>query len=326
MKYTVIIPTNRPIEKILPLLQSLEAQTEQASTIFIVYDKVLGPSELTSMQTYVSSNCSDDFADTIERITNIDHAFVPHTGVSYMRNFAVHLVKTPYILYVDDDNTFAHDFCSILLQTATAYHKQSDTDCMLIPTERYQWHIRSRGYSARNPLLGTTIRASGQTQTLADQTILPISFSASNCLRWSTEIFRSTPFDADMPFVYEDFDMTIRAKRKWVALFCLTDLAIEHHMCPKSKLQDMYIDTADRAYQKSKNRLIFAKHYYANSSMLLVYLCTGLWIHTAYLILLTLYAAPRGQKYSIIDAILQGTKAGLYSFRSSSRAWHDWSI
>lgn len=82
----------------------------------------------------------------------------------------------------------------------------------------------------------------------------------------------------------------------------------------------MYIDTADRAYQKSKNRLIFAKHYYANSAILLVYLCTGLWIHTAYLILLTLYAAPRGKKYPIIDAILQGTKAGLYSFRSSSRA------
>jgi GT2 family glycosyltransferase len=326
MKYSVIIPTNRAIEKILPLLQSLEAQTEQASAIFIVYDKILGPSELSSMQTYVSANCSDDFADTIEWITNINHAFVPHTGVSYMRNFAINAIKTPYILYVDDDNTFAHDFTQRLLHTATAYHKQYNTDCILIPTERYQWSVRSRGYRRRNRLLGTTIGASGQTEMLGKENVLPISFAASNCLRWSTEIFRSTPFDADMPFVYEDFDMTIRAKRKWVALFCLTDLAIEHHMCPKSKLQDMYIDTADRAYQKSKNRLIFAKHYYANSAMLLVYLCTGLWIHTAYLILLTLYAAPRGQKYSIIDAILQGTKAGLYSFRSSSRAWHDWSI
>lgn len=53
-------------------------------------------------------------------------------------------------------------------------------------------------------------------------------------------------------------------------------------MCPKSKLQDMYIDTADRAYQKSKNRLIFAKHYYANSSMLLVYLCTGLYTYSIF--------------------------------------------
>ncbi len=99
MKYSVIIPTNRAIEKILPLLQSLEAQTEQAAAIFIVYDKILGPSELASMQTYVSANCSDDFVDTIERITNINHAFVPHTGVSYMRNFAINAIKTPYILY-----------------------------------------------------------------------------------------------------------------------------------------------------------------------------------------------------------------------------------
>ncbi len=138
MKYTVIIPTNRAIEKILPLLQSLEAQTEQASTIFIVYDKILGPSELTSMQAYVSSNCSYDFADRILRITNIDHAFVPHTGVSYMRNFAVHLIKTPYILYVDDDNTFAHDFTQRLLHTVTRHHKEYGADCILIPTERYQ--------------------------------------------------------------------------------------------------------------------------------------------------------------------------------------------
>ncbi len=91
-------------------------------------------------------------------------------------------------------------------------------------------------------------------------------------------------------------------------------------MTPKSKLQDMYINTPERSYQKAKNRLIFAKHYYANRAMLLVYLCTGLWIHTLYLIILALYAAPRGQKYTIIDAILQGTKKGLHSFRSSSRA------
>lgn len=138
MKYSVIIPTNRAIEKIVPLLQSLEAQTEQAAAIFIVYDKILGPNELKSMQTYVNANCSDDITDQIQWITNVDHAFVPHTGVSYMRNFAVHLVKTPYILYVDDDNTFAHDFAQRLLHTATAYHKQYNTDCILIPTERYQ--------------------------------------------------------------------------------------------------------------------------------------------------------------------------------------------
>lgn len=183
MHYTVIIPTNRAIEKIIPLLQSLEAQTEQASTIFIVYDKVLGPSELTSMQTYISANCSDHFVDTIERITNINHAFVPHTGVSYMRNFPIRLVKTPYILYIDDDNTFAHDFTQRLLQTATVYRKQHNTDCILIPTERYQGHIRSCGYRGRNPLLGTTVDASGQTQLLGKENVLSIGFAASNCLR-----------------------------------------------------------------------------------------------------------------------------------------------
>ena len=326
MKYSVIIPTNRAIEKILPLLQSLEAQTEQAKAVFIVYDKILGPSELTSMQTYVIANCSDDFSDRIQRITNIDHAFVPHTGVSYMRNFPLQLVKTPYILYIDDDNTFAHDFTQRLLHTTTAYHKQYNTDCILIPTERYQWSVRSRGYRRRNPLLGTTISASGHTQILGEENVLPISFAASNCLRWSTAIFRSTPFDVDMPFVYEDFDMTIRAKRKWVALFCLTDLAIEHHMSPKSKLQDMYIDTPDRAYQKSKNRIIFTKHYYTHKIWGLLYMFTGLRIHTLYLMLLALLSAPRNKKLSIVWAIAKGTLAGLDSLGWSPRTWHDWSI
>lgn len=316
MHYSVIIPTNRAIEKILPLLQSVEAQTEAAATIFIVYDKILGPNELKSMQSYIATNCSDTFTDKIQRITNIDYPFTPHKGVSYVRNFAVHLVKTPYILYIDDDNTCAHDFTQRLLQTAIAYKKQSGTDCLLIPTERYEWQVRSRGYRRRNPLLGTTIDASGDGFVLATEKVLPINFAASNCLRWATDIFRATPFDTDMPFVYEDFDMTIRARRKWVALLCLTDLAIEHHMSPKSKLQDMYIDTPERAYQKAKNRIIFAKHYYTHKIAGLLYMFTGLWIHTLYLLALTLFVAPRGKKYTIIFAILQGTQAWLNSLSS----------
>jgi hypothetical protein len=213
-----------------------------------------------------------------------------------------------------------------LLQTTTAHQKIYKNDCLLIPTERYEWHVRSHGYSGWNPLLWTTIAASGQSQLLADTHILPITFSSSNCLRWSTAIFRSTPFDTDMPFVYEDFDMTIRATRKWVPMFCLTDLAIEHHMSPKSKLQDMYIDTADRAYQKSKNRIIFAKHYYRHKIRGLLYMFTGLRVHTLYLTILALFAAPRAKKFSIIVAIAQGTNAWLHSLSSSPRVWHDWSI
>ncbi len=67
-----------------------------------------------------------------------------------------------------------------------------------------------------------------------------------------------------MPFVYEDFDMTIRAKRKGIAIYCIANLPIEHHMTTKTKLQDMYIDTPEKAYQKAKNRILFANHYYTN--------------------------------------------------------------
>lgn len=135
MHYSVIIPTNRPVEKILPLLQSLEAQTEPASHIFIVYDKLLGPTELASMQSYLHANCS---LSTIQWITNVDHPFLPHKGVSYVRNFALHLIKTPYILYIDDDNTLGHDFASSLLAVAQAHKKTYMSDCLLVPTERYQ--------------------------------------------------------------------------------------------------------------------------------------------------------------------------------------------
>lgn len=112
-----------------------------------------------------------------------------------------------------------------------------------------------------------------------------------------------------MPFVYEDFDMTIRATRKGIALFCITDLAIEHHMIAKTKLQDMYIDTPEKAYQKAKNRIIFADHYYIHKIRGLLYLFIGLRVHTIYLLLLATVSAPWGKKIAIVAAIMRGTGA-----------------
>lgn len=85
-----------------------------------------------------------------------------------------------------------------------------------------------------------------------------ISFASSNCLFGATELFRQFPFAEDMPFVYEDFCMTRTLSTSVQnSLLLLPTVYVQHMMQQKSKLQDLYIDTPFRAYQKAKNRILF---------------------------------------------------------------------
>lgn len=146
MTYSVVIPTNRSPVDYMPTLQSLENQTMWAQKIFLIIDKVITQTQLDQIKEEVSQHCAKDFCQTIEYVTNINHAYIPHRGVSYVRNFGISLVKSLYTLCVDDDNTFEHNFVEDLVRISDVYQEKYNQPCLLIPTEWYKGKIRSRGY------------------------------------------------------------------------------------------------------------------------------------------------------------------------------------
>lgn len=83
-----------------------------------------------------------------------------------------------------------------------------------------------------------------------------LMLASSNCLIGPTAIFVKYPFRQDVPFVYEDMIMTGEMSRGGVSLICDTWVTVVHHHGERSPLAELYADTPERAYHKSKHRIL----------------------------------------------------------------------
>jgi hypothetical protein len=54
--YSVVIPTRRPVQKILPTLLSITIQSEQPQRVFIVIDKKVEKKELEEYRNVIIEN------------------------------------------------------------------------------------------------------------------------------------------------------------------------------------------------------------------------------------------------------------------------------
>jgi GT2 family glycosyltransferase len=309
--YSVVIPSNRNIVNVIPTLQSLDSQIIKPDTIYIVYDRILTQPAINEIQEFLSKEFDDDFMTSVELVTHLTYDFRPGQGVSYVRNYPIHIIKSDFVLFVDDDNTFMYDFTQTLINISQEYHTYHNNYPILIPSERRHGHRHSHGYRSFNYVLGIQNPAKPwHFQTYADHKCFSIQFSSSNCLRMQTKTAWQYPFNESMTFTYEDFEMTRRATRNGIAMLCVYSLAIQHHIRPKTPLEKTYIDHPDVAYNKARNRIRFVR-YTATKFQLIIYITLGLWSHTIFLLLKVRIYAPFPSNWRITRAILRGTRDSL---------------
>ena len=92
-----------------------------------------------------------------------------------------------------------------------------------------------------------------------------------------------------------------------VKLYCDTKVIIHHYHAHRSRLAELYIDTPDRAYYKSKHRILLVHTIAKSRLQLLVFYTIGIWGHTFWLCLHIFFYAPVTRWISLFLALIRGT-------------------
>ncbi len=311
---TVIIPSNRTFDDAKNLYKSIFLQVLLPKQIIILLDRDLKIEELLDYQSSLMNlinwifennlnikindignlwiNFWKDKTLNIKIVNNLtDKNFVSGQWASFVRNYWIKLVNTKYLLSVDDDNKFEKDFLKKMSDLAF-----SCPNSLIIPTELYKQtnNVRSMWYKDFNYLIGrqvSLLKAQSDFQKFKAKKCYKIAFASSNCLFWPSKIFKEILFDENIPFVYEDFIFTSKVSKKY-SLFVWTNVFVNHIFRDKTRVQELYISNEFLAFQKWRNRVVFAKTF-LKKYQFIIYLFTWLWIHTLYLILMIVIYLPK---------------------------------
>ena len=182
---------------------------------------------------------------------------------------------------------------------------------MIQPLEEYRRSgvLRFTGYSGFSPF-----RVRPQKIVYNPDITKPYisPLAPSNCFLGATKLFLRYPFVDKLSFVYEDFlFFGILSKHGYPVYMC-PSVRTHHMMSPRTKLQNLYIDTPERAFQKMRNKSILMKTI-GSSRDLLIYYSLGWWLQSGRSGLHIVVFAPRKDKLPLCRAIVHGSIVGLFS-------------
>lgn len=261
--YSVVIPSNRQVEAISPLILSLVNQTFLPQEIIIVWDQRATLEEFALYHDHLYSLfhlVNHVKLRIIHPLT--DQNFRIGQGASFVRNYGRAQVQTPYMIFIDDDNVVAEDFAQLIF---AFIDQQVHDQAMILAPLQYDpttSELRAALATGFNYRLSRPIWATHQLLETTDRYV-PLSLASSNCLIGPTQVFASYPFDEEIPFVYEDLEMIARMRRGGIQILADTRVGVNHHHMHRSRLAEMYANTPDRLYYKTKHRLILI-HTMAN--------------------------------------------------------------
>lgn len=309
--YSVVIATIRTDETIRYVLSSLGKQTILPKEVIIVIDREFASQ--TDREEYGQQLIS--YCDTslpLIFLNNLHHdRLLWQANASYAKNLGIQKASSDFFLCIDDDNTFAEDF----IEQCMYYHKtiqerEGKNELIIVPTELYRdtQAIRSQWYTKFNYRLGRSPSFSVEKRKEYQE----IAYCSSNCLWWPRQIFQTHWYDhINFPFIYEDYDLTMRLVNHWVGLFVLTRVTVHHMMQKRTPLAVSYVNTEEKAFLKGKNRVILvrknAKVYQRRE-----YFVIWLRVHTLALIYkILIHSNSYKQVFHLTSALLQWTRSWL---------------
>ncbi len=323
IQYSFVIPTNRSFEQLRFLLWSISRQTISPEHIIIVYDHHCTLEEFDIYKRLITETIS---LSCLIINPHSDENFFVGRGASYVRNYGRSKVSTPFMVFVDDDNTFDDDFVSKAFEyienssimknipkgKRLIEWENNNSDHVLIVPIQYDdttTFIRPAVADSFNFALCRPKWVTAKLIETVDR-YYPLSLASSNCLIWSTILFEQFPFNEKISFVYEDLIMTWRMSQSWVRIFCDTRVSVIHAHGQRSRLAQLYINTPLSAYHKAKHRIILVRTIGTIGDKILFYLI-GLPGQTAWLIFHILWYAPIKHRFGLISALVKGTKDGI---------------
>lgn len=323
---SIVIPTRRDASLLAPLLHSLQHQTRQADEIIILIDRHFDDQQSYNAYCQQLSDIRDYPYTIISHIST--PTFVPLQGVSYVRNIGINKSSSNLTMCIDDDNAMDSDFLWLLIKERTHLSQQYPKLALLAPTELKghshtilsQWFGWYDFWLARPH--GTRIPSSQHHQN--------IQLVWSNCFLAQTAVLQQYGFDEEFPFVAEDLDMSYQLYQRGYTLITTANVNVHHLQRPKNTLQEAYVGDPDSAYQKGKNRILFA-YKHGSFWQQRVFFTIGLPGNTIRLTgKILLFPQSRARRRSLIQSLWKGTRDGLRRYyprhRSNKythpKSWH----
>ncbi len=227
----------------------------------------------------------------------------------YDRQFLLECAMSPWVFFIDSDNSFAPNFLRIMQHTYQDIADQYQRPCILSPSIYY-----AQTQTLQSQWISSFFRwfPKYQYNTLTDQQYAPVQMIGWNSLFGPTALFRTISFDRRFAYCYEDVDYTFGLYRAWFPVIVLRDIHIFHHDTRQSPLQKRFLHTPQATRYRARNRIIFAKKH-AHGRASVAYFGLGFWLQTCLFVVLILYYKRRQPRtmLSLLTALVRGTRAGL---------------
>lgn len=299
MQRDLLIPTSWSQERLEPFLHALSQQTVSPDAIVFLIHGKKSEEELAQIQSMIMSNIWDTSEVHFHHHLNSD--FVPGQWVWYDRNFLIHQATHEMLFMIDDDNIFEKNFFQDCLdEYAELIQTYKDVPVMYSPL------IQRRDTSKIQTAGITWFRRWMPAYTYASRwSKQNIKMLGANSLFWPTELFQKIWFDELYRSCLEDIDFSYRVWLSWAKTIVSDTTSIQHMEREKSLLQKKFLWTPEIAYERSKNRILFAKKN-ATKWQDIQYFGLGLWAQTFWFLLLSIIFWGK-QRRSLMSATLKGT-------------------
>lgn len=186
--FTIIIPTHERPHLLHRTLQSLIAQSWQDFVVIIVSDSghYLPPIH--------------DLQHLAGRYIYLQRSDPSGNGPAQSRNMALNLVTTPYVMFLDDDDTFAVDHLARL-----AAHLQQQPLQQQVLFTSFKVQEEDRQTTPPTHLKTSSIDISQQN----NHSLYILNRIPNSCLVFKRETLAELRFDSNME-IYEDWDFLLR--------------------------------------------------------------------------------------------------------------------
>lgn len=320
MQFDLVIPTRGEIATLAPLITALGEQTLLPERIFLVVDKALNDEQSLVFAKEVSALANYKVVSRLTFVTTATHDFHAGRWASYVRNFWLDQVVSPYVYFLDDDNVLDPNFLEESIKEFQANDHHGTT--LYSPTVgwRQTEKIQSVGMRQFHYWLGwpEPIVSGWKGKLLAGLCNLfrktPVekdfylpTMIGGNSLLGKTSHFRHLRFDERMAFVFEDLDMTHRWFHHIGPILVSKNNVIHHMERDKTMLEKSFVATVDWVYEKSKNRLLFVRNNGTNRQKAQFFIF-GLWVSTIWFA--AMIVRKWKQKDKLMHALTRGTKDG----------------
>jgi glycosyltransferase involved in cell wall biosynthesis len=319
MKFDVVIPTRWVKETLYTILHCIAKQSLLPQYIILVVNAFWRSHK--DIHAMLHEIIPDQIQDFIQVI------FVPEEysgNASYARNLWREHTISPYVYFLDDDNQFWVDFFSSCIGEYNVMKNGLWTDFLYSPTIMWRTTntVQSKWLKTFHYFVGwpePVIFSWWKSKFVKRfRMLFPLpnfyyqsphytraSMIGGNSLLSAKKLFDAFPFDEDMAFVYEDIDMSYRLTKDKNPLIVSNKVFIHHMERDKTKLEQSFLGTAESAYKKAKNRIMFVKKN-GNSWQQFLFFCIWLPITSLMTLLFIVWSWGKNRLH-IAGSYIKGT-------------------